>query len=180
MKEFALSKVFQLLEPGPVLLVTTAAKDRPNIMTMTWQMPLEFEPPLLACVIGPWDHTFTALRSTKECVLAIPAFDLIEKAVDIGNCSGRDIDKFHKFRLTPLPAEKVSAPLIAQCLYNLECKLIDRVARYDINILEVVKAWTNPDRKQRRIFHANGDGTFAPQGKNRDLKDRMVKWQSIL
>ena len=50
MKPLPLGQVYQLLEPGPVALLTTARKGRANVMTMSWHMMLEFEPPLLACV----------------------------------------------------------------------------------------------------------------------------------
>jgi flavin reductase (DIM6/NTAB) family NADH-FMN oxidoreductase RutF len=67
MKEFPLSNVYQLLKPGPVVLLTTAHKGRANIMTMSWHMMVEFEPPLVACVVSKADFSFSALRATKEC-----------------------------------------------------------------------------------------------------------------
>ena len=76
MKDLPLSKVYQLLEPGPVVLLTTAHKRRANVMTMSWHMMVDFEPPLVACVVSNRDHSFRALRATKECVIAIPEVDL--------------------------------------------------------------------------------------------------------
>ena len=73
MKDLALSKVYQLLEPGPVVLVTTAHKGSANVMTMSWHMMVEFEPPLIACVVSNANYSYAALRATKECVIAIPA-----------------------------------------------------------------------------------------------------------
>ena len=182
MNEIPLSKVFHLIEPGPVVLVTTADKGRANIMTMSWHMMMEFEPPLIGCVIGSWDHSFTALRATGECVIAIPTVDLASKVVEIGNCSGQDVDKFDAFGLTPVSAEKVAPPLVAECLANLECRVADTslVDKYNLFILEVIKAWTDPERKERRTIHANGDGTFVVDGKTINLKKKMVKWQAFL
>lgn len=161
MKEIPLARVFHWIEPGPVVLVTTAHKSHANVMTMSWHMMMEFEPPLIGCVIAPLDHSFTALKATRECVIAIPAVDLASKVVEIGNCSGHDVDKFNAFGLTPLPAKKVKAPLIAECLANLECRVVNTslVNKYSFFILEVVKAWINPKRKERRTIHHNGDGT---------------------
>ena len=51
-KSFPLSKVYGLLEPGPVVLVTTASKVRTNIMAMSWHMMIDFEPPVVGCVIS--------------------------------------------------------------------------------------------------------------------------------
>lgn len=182
MKEIPLSKVYHLIEPGPVMLVTTACEGRANIMTMSWYMMMEFEPPLIGCSIGPWDYSFATLRRTKECVIAIPTVDLISKVVEIGNCSGKDVDKFDVFALTPKPAKLVSAPLVAECLTNLECRVVDTrmVNKYNLFIVEAVKAWTDPQHKERRTFHANGDGTFVVDGRIINLKKKMVKWQAML
>jgi flavin reductase (DIM6/NTAB) family NADH-FMN oxidoreductase RutF len=179
MKEFPLAKAFQLIEPGPVVLVTTAYRGRKNIMTMSWHMLMNFTP-RIACTIGPWDYSFAALRKTKECVIAIPTVDLAGKVVDIGNCSGHDVDKFAAFGLTAKPAKKVGAPLIAECLANLECKVVDDslANKHNLFILEGVRACTNPRRKERRTFHANGNGTFVVDGRTIDLKKKMTKWAS--
>lgn len=84
MKEFPLSKVYQLLEPGPVVLLSTAYKGRANVMTMSWHMMVEFEPTLVACIVSSADYTFAALQATWECVIAVPARKLAEKVVRIG------------------------------------------------------------------------------------------------
>ena len=182
MKKSPLSKVFHLIEPGPVVLLTTAMKGRPNVMTMSWHMMLDFVPPVIACCVSEGDHSFAALRKTKECVIAIPTVDLAPKVVDIGNCSGEDVDKFEKFGLTPLPAKEVKAPLVGECLANIECRVIDTrmVNKYCLFIMEGVQAWTDPDRKERRTFHANGDGTFVVDGRTIDLKKKMTKFKDLL
>ncbi len=149
MKDLPLSKVYQLLEPGPVVLLTTTNKGRGNVMTMSWHMMVEFEPPLVACVVSNADYSFAALRATKECVIAVPARKLAPKVVNVGNCSGRDVDKFERFGLTPVPAARVAPPLIAECFANLECRVADMrlVNTYNLFILEVLKAWTDPAQK---------------------------------
>jgi flavin reductase (DIM6/NTAB) family NADH-FMN oxidoreductase RutF len=181
MNELPLSKAYRFIEPGPVVLVTTAIEERANIMTMSWHMVMDFTP-LIGCIIGPWDYSFTALHTTKECVIAIPTVDLASKVVEIGNCSGDEVDKFKAFGLTPVAAEKVKAPLVAECLANLECQVADTsmVDKYNLFILEVVKAWTDPERKERRTIHHNGNGTFVIDGRTINLKEKMVKWQALL
>jgi len=174
MKDLPLSKVYQLLEPGPVVLLTTARKGRANVMTMSWHMMVEFEPPLVACVVSGANYSFAALRSTKECVIAIPALKLAPTAVKIGNCSGRDVEKFGEFGLTPLPAARVAPPLVAECFANLECKIADAgfVNKYNLFILEVVKAWTDPAQKNPKTIHHHGYGHFAVDGKMIKLSSR--------
>ncbi|WBX84899.1 flavin reductase family protein [Sphingosinicella microcystinivorans] len=175
MKNLPLARVYQLLEPGPVVLLTTAAKGRSNVMTMSWHMMVEFTPPLVACVVSPADHSFRALRATKECVIAVPAVALAPKVVGIGNCSGRDVDKFERFGLTPVPARMVAPPLVAECFANLECRVADTrlVNAYSLFVLEVVKAWTDPAQKEPRTIHHRGYGRFAVDGETITLASKM-------
>ncbi len=182
MKAFPLSKTFHLLEPGPVVLLTTFHKGRANVMAMSWHMMMEFEPPLIGCLVSSANFSFKALRATRECVIAIPTVDIASKVVDIGNCSGEEVNKFKAFKLTPLPAKKVKPPLIAECLANIECKVVDTslINKYNLFILEGVKAWSDPKRKERRTIHGVGDGTFVVDGRTIDLKKRMVKWKGLL
>ncbi|ACK52605.1 flavin reductase domain protein FMN-binding [Methylocella silvestris BL2] len=175
MRDLPLSKVYQLLEPGPVVLLTTAAKGRANVMTMSWHMMVEFEPPLVACVVSSANHSFAALKATKECVIAVPALELASKVAEVGNCSGCDVNKFETFGLTPTPAGRVAAPLIADCFANLECKVVDTrlVRSYNLFILEVLKAWSDPAQKQPKTIHHHGYGRFVVDGETIKLKSKM-------
>jgi flavin reductase (DIM6/NTAB) family NADH-FMN oxidoreductase RutF len=174
LKSLPLSEVYRLLEPGPVVLLTTAHKGRANVMTMSWHMMVEFEPPLVACIVSNANHSFAALRATGEAVIAVPARRLAAKVVKVGNSSGRDLDKFTAFGLTPLPAESVAPPLIKECFANLECKAVDRrmVNRYNMFILEVRKAWVDPAQKKPKTIHHHGYGRFVVDGATIKLKSR--------
>jgi len=175
MKDLPLSNVYQLLEPGPVVLLTTTRKGHANIMAMSWHMMVDFEPPLVACVVSNADHSFAALRATKECVIAIPAQELAKIVVGIGNCSGRDVDKFKRFGLTQVPAKCVAPPLVAECFANLECKVVDThlVNKFNLFVLEVLKAWRSPVQKNPKTIHHRGYGRFAVDGEMIKLKSRM-------
>jgi flavin reductase (DIM6/NTAB) family NADH-FMN oxidoreductase RutF len=175
MNKLALSEVYQLIEPGPVVLLTTAHKGCANVMTMSWHMMVEFEPPQIACIVSGANHSFAALRATGECVIAIPARKLAAKVVKIGNSSGRDIDKFAAFGLTAAPAACVAPPLIADCFANLECRVADTrlVKPYSLFILEVVEAWTDPAQKRPKTIHHHGYGKFVIDGAAIQLKSKM-------
>jgi flavin reductase (DIM6/NTAB) family NADH-FMN oxidoreductase RutF len=174
-KSFPLSKVYGLLEPGPVVLVTTAGAGHPNIMAMSWHTMLEFEPPLVGCVISNRNHSFALLTASNECVINIPTVDIAEKVVSCGNTSGADIDKFETFGLMPKPAAQVSAPLIEECYANLECRVTDTsmVERYGFFVLEVLKAWIDPAVKEPRTIHHLGRGSFMVAGETITLKSKM-------
>ena len=174
-------KAYLLLESGPIVLVTTHHGDHANIMTMGFHMVMQHAPPLIGCIIGPWDYSYKALKETGECVIAIPTVDLARKVVKIGNCTGAETDKFARFKLTPKKASKVGAPLIAECLANIECKVADTtlVDKYNLFILEAVAISIDRARKERRLLHHNGDGTFTVDGRRLDLRDLMVQWKQF-
>lgn len=175
MQELPLAKVYQLIEPGPVVLLSTADQGRANVMTLSWHMMMEFEPPLVACVVSSNDHSFSALTATGECVIAIPALALADKVVAIGNVSGRDTDKFRTFGLTPLPARQVAAPLIAECFANLECRVADSrlVDQYNLFVMEVVQAWRDPAQPNPKTLHHQGYGRFVVDGETIEITSKM-------
>lgn len=175
-KTFPLSDVYRLLEPGPVVMVTTAHKDKANIMTMSWLTMMEFTPPLIGCVLSGRNYSFEALTKTKECVLNIPSVELAKQVVGVGNCHGNKVDKFKKFELTAMPAAKVTPPLIGECFANLECKVADTrmVNKYNFFVLEVVKACIDPAQKNPRTLHHQGKGVFAVDGELIRLPSKMA------
>jgi len=173
MRQLELSKAFTLIEPGPVVLVTTHDGQKANIMTISWTMVMDFTP-VFAIVTGEWNHSFAALRENRECVIAIPSVDMLDKVVGIGTCSGVDTDKFAKFKLTPVPGKVVTPPLIKECLANIECKVTDIIEKHNIIVLEAVAAHIDSTRKERRMIHAVGDGTFIVDGRKIDRREMMA------
>ncbi len=175
MEELPLFRVYQLLEPGPVVLLTTAHKGRANVMTMSWHMMVDFTPPLVACVVSSANHSFAALKASGECVIAIPTHDMASTVVDVGNSTGREIDKFKAFGLTPVPAARIAPPLIAECFANLECRVAETrlVSKYSLFILEVLKAWIDPAKKDPKTIHHQGYGKFAVDGEIIELASKM-------
>lgn len=164
--DFPVSDVRRFLEVGPIVLVSSAWRGRTNIMTMGWHMVMGFEPSLVGCYI--WDENFShdLVRKSRECVISIPTVDIAKTVVGIGNCSGRDVDKFAKFKLTAQPGEVVKAPLIAECFANFECRLIDSslIKPYNLFIFEVVKAHVARSPKFPQTIHYRGDGLFMLSG----------------
>ncbi len=174
-KSFPLSEVYRLLEPGPVVMVTTARRGRANIMTQSWHMMMDFEPPIVGCIISDRSYTFGILKATRECVINIPTVELAPKMVRSGNLSGKKVDKFKVLALTAVPAARVQPPLIDECYANLECKVVDArlAARYNLFILEVLKAWVDPSRKNPRTLHHLGRGVFMVAGRKIRLRSEM-------
>ena len=174
-RSLPLAGVYRQLEPGPVVLLTTAHRGRHNVMTMSWHTMLEFEPPRVGCVVSDRNHSFAALKATRQCVIAVPTVELARRVVGCGNTSGRKIDKFARFGLTAVPGTRVAAPLIDECHVNLECVVIDTrgVNRYCLFVLEVQQAWVDRTHEDPRTLHHRGMGAFMVAGPTIRLRSKM-------
>jgi flavin reductase (DIM6/NTAB) family NADH-FMN oxidoreductase RutF len=172
MRSLKPSKIFTLMESGPVVLVTTNDGKKNNIMAISWTMVNDFTP-RFAITTGAWNYSFRALKKNKECVIAIPTVDMLDKVIGIGTCSGADTDKFTKFSLTPLPGKAVKAPLIKECLANIECKVVDIISKHNIVVLEALAAYVTSSLNEKRTVHAVGDGTFIVDGKRLSRRKQM-------
>jgi len=170
--DFPVAEIRRFLEPGPVVLVSSAWKGERNIMTMGWHTVMEFTPALVGCVISSANHSFELIRRSKQCVINVPTVDLAPVVAKIGNCSGADTDKFAAFKLTAAEAEEVDAPLIAECHANLECKLHDGrlIERYNFFIFEVMKAHAPRTPKYPKTIHYRGEGQFMVSGRALNLR----------
>ena len=173
MRTMDLSNAFTLLEPGPVVLVTTTDRTKDNVMTISWTMVMDFTP-RFAITTGEWNYSYAALVKSRECVIAIPTVDMLDTVVGIGTCSGEDTDKFARFNLTRKRARQIGAPLIEECIANIECKVVDIVERHNIMVLDAVAAYFEPNRKETRTLHAVGDGTFIADGRKYDRRKLMA------
>ena len=175
--DFPVDNVRRFLEPGPIVLVSSAHREETNIMTMGWHMIMEFQPSLIGCYIWDANHSFELIRRSKQCVINVPTVELAPTVVKIGNSSGRDIDKFAEFGLTPRPGEQVRAPLIEECYANFECRLVDPslIRKYSLFVLEVVKAHVATSPNTPKTIHYRGDGEFMISGENTRKYRRLFK-----
>jgi flavin reductase (DIM6/NTAB) family NADH-FMN oxidoreductase RutF len=165
--DFPVSQVRRYLEPGPIVLVSSAWRGRANIMTLGWHTVLEFSPSLVGCMISGGNHSFEMIRKSGECVVNLPTTALTDTVVGIGNCSSAEVDKFRKFGLTAEPAEEVGAPLIGECHASFECRLREDalVETYNFFVFEVVKAHVAPRPAHPETLHYTGEGVFMVSGK---------------
>jgi len=173
--DYPLSEIRRYLEPGPIVLVSSAWKGKTNIMTMGWHMMMQFSPALVGCYIWDGNHSFEMIRRSRECVINIPTTDLVNEVVGIGNCSGDKVDKFKRFGLTPVAAAKVGAPLIKECYANFECKLADasQITKYGLFIWKVVKAHVATSPRYPETLHYRGEGVFMVSGRTINLRKKF-------
>ena len=177
MKKRALhvAKARRLLEPGPVVLLSSAHRGERNIMTLGWHMILNSTPSLFGCFIWDRNHSRELIRRSGQCVVNVPTFDMIDAVIGIGNEHGGKIDKFAKFGLTPVAASAVDAPLIAECYANFECRLVDAslIRRYSLFVFQIVKAHVAITPRLPKTVHYRGEGVFMISGPSRSYKSRF-------
>ena len=171
MRQLKLSRAFTLIEPGPVVLVTTCDGNKNNIMTISWTMVLDFTP-VFAITTGEWNYSFTALRKTRECVIAIPTVDLLDRVVGIGTCSGADTDKFAKFKLTAVPRQGRQGAFDQGVpgQHRVQSRRPGRRSTTS-SCLRRLRPTIDPARKEKRTVHAVGDGTFIVDGRRLDRRE---------
>lgn len=173
-KDYPLVDIRRHLETGPIVLVTSHAEGRSNIMTMGWHMMMQFSPALFGCYIWEGNRSQAMIRAARECVINIPTLDLVDAVVAIGNSHAEDGDKFAATGLTAVPATRVQAPLIGECYASFECRLHDdrMIDEYGLFIWEVVRAHV-ADVKAPRTLHYRGQGRFMVAGEEIDLSARF-------
>ena len=163
-----LSKANRLINPGPVVLVTSQYEGVFNVMAAAWTMPISHDPPLVGVSISPDRFTHSLIEQGGEFVLNVPGVGLAEQVKFCGTHSGRNTDKFQGANLTPVEADLVSAPLVGECLGHLECKVegsyslgdhtlfVGRVVAVHARAGTFDQVWLLDDREARPLHHLGG------------------------
>jgi flavin reductase (DIM6/NTAB) family NADH-FMN oxidoreductase RutF len=137
-----------LLVPLPVVLLTAQLEnEKPNIITLSWVGICNSVPPMIGVGIRENRFSYRLVVESGEFVINIPGEDQVKASDFCGNTSGRTKDKFAETGLTPIPADKVSAPLIKECPINMECvvKHTIKLGSHDYFIAEIVETHIDAD-----------------------------------
>ena len=163
MEEILLSDVGDCWpRPERVVLVTSVDREgHPNIITVGWTMRASTNPPTFAIGLGMRSLSCSNISHSGEFVLALPGADLAKEAMYCGTRSGSEVDKFAETGLTPLGAKCVGAPLIGECLANLECKVIASQDLSDHRVFfgEVQACWRS-DREDKPLLSVGDDAGY--------------------
>ena len=177
--DLPLEQVRRYLEPGPVVLLSSAFNGERDVMTMGWHTVMEFSPSLVGCVIASSNRSFELVRRSRACVINVPTAALVDVVVGIGTSSGLDVDKFERFGLTVEEGFDAPAPVIRECYANFVCRLHDDslVEKYNFFIWEVVAARVARSPKHPETLHYAGAGEFMVAGKviSRKTKGMLAK-----
>ncbi|MFC1517644.1 flavin reductase family protein [Candidatus Margulisiibacteriota bacterium] len=170
--EIPLEVSTRLINHGPVSLLTSAYQDQRNIMALAWLMPASHTPRYVAIAITPKRYSYELIQKGKEFVLNLPPVSFKEFMLKCGKCSGRNVDKFQEFKIKTLPAQKVSAPLVEDCVAHIECTLKEDTKAGDHRLLigEIVAASADEgivkpdgivDIKKAKMLHHLGSTSFG-------------------
>lgn len=141
-KAVPVSKALRLINNGPVVMVSSILNEKPNILTLSWCTPLSRDPMLVGIAIGTNNYSHDMILKTREFVINIPHSGMLEKIVNCGKISGKEKDKFKELKLTPKEASYVAAPIIAECIGHIECRVRDiiPVGDHSLFVARVVAA----------------------------------------
>lgn len=146
-----------MLYPLPAVLVTAADKQgKQNVFTVAWTGTVCSDPAMVSISVRPERYSYHMIEETSEFVINLTTAKLAYATDYCGVKSGRDVDKFKEMHLTPLPADKVSAPLIDESPVNIECKVkqVLKLGTHDMFLAEVVAVHVDE-------AYMNEKGTFS-------------------
>ncbi|NIS59730.1 MAG: flavin reductase family protein [Proteobacteria bacterium] len=131
------------LSPFPTPTVMVTCRDHAgevNIITLGWVGVVNSEPPMIGIAVRPSRFSHRMIKESREFAVNVPSEKLLKVTDFCGVVSGKDVDKFESTGLSAVPAEKIRAPLIQECLVNLECvvRKILSLGSHDLFIAEVV------------------------------------------
>jgi flavin reductase (DIM6/NTAB) family NADH-FMN oxidoreductase RutF len=165
------SQASRLLHPMHTVLVSCLGKaGKPNITAVAWAMPTSSNPPLVAISLAPTRHSHMLIEESGEFVVNIPTLEILQAVYACGSLTGRSFDKFKKTNLTSMPAKKVRAPVIRECIAHLECTVEDKFTTGDHTVFvgKIVDAYADQgvfsdiyDLKKNRMLYHLGGNNFA-------------------
>lgn len=165
-----------MLYPLPAVLVSCQGKEgKPNLITIGWVGTICSDPAMVSISVRPERYSYRMLKETGEFVINLTTEELLKATDYCGVVSGRDVDKWEKMNLTPIPSEKISVPAVLESPINIECKVteIKELGTHHMFIAEVVNV--RADEKymdEKGTFHleyskpiAYSHGTYFSLGK---------------
>lgn len=151
-----------MLNPVPAVMVSVTDKEgKSNIITVAWAGTVCTNPPMVSISVRPSRYSYQILEETGEFVINLTNESLVKACDYCGVVSGRDVNKFAKTGLTPIPMEHVHAMGIDESPVNMECKITEKreLGSHTMFIAEVVGV-TVDDRYMDETgkFHINESG----------------------
>jgi flavin reductase (DIM6/NTAB) family NADH-FMN oxidoreductase RutF len=130
------------LYPMPCVLVVGGDGELTDTLAVAWINIVSSTPATVAMGLRKTRHTLELIRRNGEFTVNVPDTALAAAVDYCGTTPGRGRDKFADAGLTLEPSAIVTPPIIAECPFNLECRVTQEVpvGEYVLVIGEVVEA----------------------------------------
>jgi len=116
---FALT--IQHMQEEGLLLVTTGADGKPNVMTIGWgTIGSIWARPIFVVLVRPSRHSHSLMEQVSDFTVNVLPRELTTAASLCGSVSGREHDKFQEAQLTPIPSREVRALCITSAELSIE------------------------------------------------------------
>ncbi len=132
--------------PEKVVLVTSInEQEKPQVISVGWNMRVSFDPPMFAVAIGNIRYMNKCINYSDEFVIAVPGTDLANAVIGCGEPGQREEDRFNKYGLKTISGDYCKSPLIDNCIANFECLVKDKVKAGDHTIFvgKIMGTWVN-------------------------------------
>ena len=130
-----------MLSPVPPVMVSCGDGENINVFTVAWTGTMCTSPPITYISVRPSRYSYGLIEKSGEFVINLVPRRLAAVCDSCGVVSGRDINKFKKYSLTPQKGVLECVPIIAECPVNIECKVSQKLSlgTHDVFIAEIVR-----------------------------------------
>lgn len=130
-----------MIYPLPALLVSCGSTaENYNLFTVAWAGTICTNPAMCYISVRPERHSYRLIKDNMDFVINLTTTEMARATDWCGVRSGRDYRKFEETGLTPLPAQCVTAPIVAESPLNIECRVreITHLGSHDMFISEIL------------------------------------------
>lgn len=153
-----------MLYPLPAVLISCGSGENTNLLTVAWIGTVCTNPPMVSISVRPERHSYPLIKESGEFVINLTTKDLVYATDYCGVRSGKDVNKWKECKLTPVPADTVSCPLVAESPVNIECQVteIKELGSHHMIIANVTAVHADDKyMDEKNTFHLNDSDLLA-------------------
>lgn len=130
------------LYPMPCVLVLGGTQAENDMLAVAWINIVSSTPPTIAMGLRKTRRTLELIRQTGEFTVNVPDTSMAAVVDFCGITTGRKTDKLEATGLTLEPSAVIATPIVAECPFNLECRVTQEVevGEYVVVLGEVVES----------------------------------------
>lgn len=112
----------------PVVLAAMGNADgtERNVITIALVHMFSFNPPVLGIGVSPSRYSYDLFDKCEDFSINVPGKELVEEVLYCGQRSGKDVNKFEECGFSFSKGKKINAPIIHDCMVNMECRKVNK------------------------------------------------------